>query len=192
MNIISSPAILSVGRKDARPLPTPPRTHLESPDSNGGQSSGIALTKKGEAYADRNDRLEIERRIDRHLGLVAALIALLDQWDGDADHEPSLAAPEAHFGDEDQSGWATGSNDDRESDVGDEPEFVNEDGDGFDDLEPSLGWSIPNPNIGQEPAVLAGGMTDDDREADYVAVEVMGFAVGRSSDMEPSYAGSRK
>ena len=81
---------------------------------------GIELTHAGLAYCARFGRPAIERRIERHLALVAALIAFLDDADADPDLEPSL-------------GWTPYCDDpstvDLEGgDVGDEAEAVNEDG----------------------------------------------------------------
>jgi hypothetical protein len=51
---------------------------------------GVELTGKGWAYCFRHDREAIERRIDRHLALVTALLAILDHDDGDPDLEHDL------------------------------------------------------------------------------------------------------
>lgn len=66
----------------------------------------IELTKRGEAYALRSTangrpagvnpetwREAIEARIECHLGLVTALLATLDDLDGDTDLEPSIGSP---------------------------------------------------------------------------------------------------
>lgn len=71
----------------------------------------IELTKKGEAYALRSTangrpagvdpetwREAIETRIEQHLGMVTAVLATLDDLDGDADLEPSIGSPSVTIG----------------------------------------------------------------------------------------------
>jgi len=97
------------------PLPESIQT-AEAPSASP-VSSGVTLTSKGEAYCLRHGREATERRINRHLALVTALLALLDQADGDENLEPYLA------------GIDGGPGDDREG------------GDVLDSGEPSLGWT---------------------------------------------------
>jgi hypothetical protein len=83
--------------------------------------SGYALTPAGLGYCARHGREAIERRIERHLALVSALIGVLDLADGDENLEPSIS----------DIGYPT--TDDREHDCCDDGEL-----DRADD-EPSLG-----------------------------------------------------
>lgn len=80
-------------------------------------------------------RVKVERAIEAHQDAAQALLAFLNEIDGDADYEdggdgePSLGSRgETYDSDRsDQTLWATGGVDDREVDVGDEGE------DGADD-----------------------------------------------------------
>jgi hypothetical protein len=85
--------------------------------------SGLDLTPSGVAYARAHQRHQIETKLEATLDLVSALLALLDEEDGDENLEPSL-------------GWNPYGEIDLEGgDVGDEPELVDEDGDGNPDNE---------------------------------------------------------
>jgi hypothetical protein len=132
--------------------------------------SGITLTQAGLAYCARHGREAIERRIDRHLALVTALLGYLDAADGDENVEASIS----------DIGYPV--TDDRECDMADDiGEATNEDGgdildephDGdldlregepWEDLEPSLGWGFAGMHQGQ--GYLAHGASDCDREGD--------------------------
>lgn len=78
--------------------------------------------------------LALRDRLEQHL---EAMVAFLDEWDGDPDLEPSLgsAAPHQQVT---QEIWATGVTDDREQECEDE-------GAGNEDDEPSLGSSENHP-----------------------------------------------
>lgn len=87
-----------------------------------GEGSGVALTKKGEAYAALHlpaGRKAIEQQIE-------TLIAILDELDGDPDLEPYLAD------------FRTDATDDREDDP-------------VDRGEPSLGWTDMEARYGCSP-----------------------------------------
>ncbi len=70
-----------------------------------------------------NNRKSIEAEIARHLDAANALIALLDQLDGDSDLEPALGSINPDHGggdscgeDGDQRNWAMGGTEDLEGD----------------------------------------------------------------------------
>jgi hypothetical protein len=73
----------------------------------------VQLTGKGIAYCERFGRPAIERRIERHLALVTALLAIIDQQDGDPDVEIDEDLEEDHDDaepdDEDGCGWSEAS-----------------------------------------------------------------------------------
>lgn len=69
-------------------------------------------------------RKRVEAAIEGHMAAAEALTAFLNEADGDPDDEPSLGSTGRSFNAEfvDQTSWALGSTDDRESgDVQDEP-----------------------------------------------------------------------
>jgi hypothetical protein len=146
----------------------------EAPSASG---SDVQLTPKGVAYCLRHGRPAIERRIERHLALVTALLAVIDVVDGDPDQEPNLGAPEGrlsvphYWGGtfqaplfdsaspiDSQMDWARGSTDDGEENVEDEGEAVNEDGGDVNDEPQGPSWTESNSLTG----TLLGGAEDDE------------------------------
>ncbi len=102
----------------------------------------------GLAYCARHGRLAIERRIERHLALVTALLAIIDDADGDfdledgedPDFEPSIAPT---------CGASVSGLDDLELDTS--------------DTEPSLGWTDMEGRYGNRSMAPT---FDPDREVD--------------------------
>lgn len=76
-----------VEARSSFPLPDSPQTANARQRASYAPERDIQLTGKGIAYCERFDRPAIERRIERHLALVTALLAVLDDADGDPDVE---------------------------------------------------------------------------------------------------------
>lgn len=108
--------------------------------------SGFTVTPRGVAYCLAHGREAIERRIDRHLSLVTALLALIDEVDGDPDIED-------------------GDDFDLEPSLGGSPlnfEAIDTELD-TSDTEPSLGWTDMEGRYGNRSMAPT---FDPDREVD--------------------------
>lgn len=97
--------------------------------------------------------LALRDRLERHL---EEMVAFLDEWDGDADLEPSLGARPPHQ-QVTQDIWAHGNTDDREWECEDE-------GAGDEDNEPSLGW--PETGTRGQSARNVGSTTDYEEDCE--------------------------
>lgn len=148
----------------------------------------IALTPKGEAYAAAFSKMKpsdlrrlAEGRIQRHLDAAHALMAVLDEIDGDADSEPTLGAPNSSPGWVDhgsQTMWAAGSNADGEAEDVCEDEGAEHDG-----REPALGWTDMESRYGR----YGLGIDDEQEEDDPAGGDILDEPHDEAStaDLEP-------
>jgi len=115
--------------------------------SNGARPKRRRSTKPRISKREAARLLALRDRLEQHL---EAMVAFLDEWDGDPDMEPSLGAPIPHQ-QVTQGIWSSGNTEDREQECEDE-------GAGDEDNEPSLGWPATGSAI-QSPRNM--GSTSD-------------------------------
>lgn len=160
------------------------------------QTSGVELTPKGIGYAEgygkdarvhvfrsgvdpaldfRHWRASIEAEIER-------LIGILDEFDGDADLEPTLGSPSSDPGWTNRGGsqtfWAAGSTEDGEAEDVCEDEGAEHDG-----REPALGWTDMESRYGKYGLGVDGEQEDDDPSGGDVLDEP--HDASTSEDCEP-------